>query len=299
MTVDFTGSDPQVAEAVQLRRRHHDQRLPAPHQVPDHAARPGRRGLLPPAAPWSSASARCWPPSQRRRRATTCRSTCSSIWGCAHSRRPCPTACPPAPTATRCRPSPSRHAPGDRAALHQGDLNAGGTGARPDVRRRVGDDHLRGLDRAEQSSRGRWSRACRRIRGSCATACGRTPAAPARYRGGLGIEREYEFLRRRSSPFSLRARRPRRHGGLAGGQAGAVSGVVRSPPRRLGAPRAQGHPAPDRRRRACAHHDGRRRRARCGDRATGGSPRRRARATSRRARPTARLRDPVAERRLR
>ena len=77
MTVDFTGSDAAGGGTVQLRRRHHDQRLPAAHQVPDHAARSGRRGLLPAAARGHPASARCWPPrSRRRRRATTCRSIC-------------------------------------------------------------------------------------------------------------------------------------------------------------------------------------------------------------------------------
>ena len=37
----------------------------------------------------------------------------------------------------------------------QGDLNAGGTGRAPHLRWRVRDDHLRGLDRAQQSRRGR------------------------------------------------------------------------------------------------------------------------------------------------
>ncbi len=47
MTRRFHGIEPAGGGAVQLRRRHHDQRLPPPHQVPDDAARPGGRGLLP------------------------------------------------------------------------------------------------------------------------------------------------------------------------------------------------------------------------------------------------------------
>ena len=39
MTVDFDGLEPAGGGAVQLRRRDHDQRVPAPDQVPDHAAR--------------------------------------------------------------------------------------------------------------------------------------------------------------------------------------------------------------------------------------------------------------------
>ena len=105
----------------------------------------------------------------------------------------------------------------------QGDLNAGGTGARPDLRRRVGDDHLRGLDRAEQSGRGRRvapADCC----GSCATGSGRTPAVPGSFRGGLGIEREYEFLQPAFITFSLE-RKATPPWGLEGGQAGAVNGV--------------------------------------------------------------------------
>ncbi len=132
MTVDFTGSDAAGGRTVQLRRRHHDQRLPAADQVPDHAARPRSTRAASGRCAWSFPSARCWPPrSRRRRRATTCRSTYSSSWGCARWRRPCPTGCRPAPTATRCRPSPSARIPQTGRLFIQGDLNAGGTGARP------------------------------------------------------------------------------------------------------------------------------------------------------------------------
>ncbi len=71
------GLEPAGGGPVQLRRRDHGQRVPAADQVPDHAAHPGGRGLLPAAHACASRRARCWPArSPRRPRATTCRSTC-------------------------------------------------------------------------------------------------------------------------------------------------------------------------------------------------------------------------------
>ena len=84
----------------------------------------------------------------------------------------------------------------------QGDLNAGGTGRAAHVRRRVGDDHLRGLDRAEQSGGGRGVAHRRR---SASSRYGLRPdsGGAGRHRGGLGIERVYEFLAPAFITFSL------------------------------------------------------------------------------------------------
>ena len=105
----------------------------------------------------------------------------------------------------------------------QGDLNAGGTGGAPDVRRRVGDDHLRGLDRAEQSGRGRRvAPAPLRI---LSYGLRQDSGGAGRFRGGLGIERVYEFLTAARSSPSASSARPRRRGGWAAVRPGAVNGV--------------------------------------------------------------------------
>ncbi len=275
---------------VQLRRRDHDQRVPAPHQVPDDAARSRRRGLLPAADAWSSRSARSWRSrSPRRPRATTCRSTCSSSSGCARSRRPCPTGSPPAPTATRCRRSRSARIPETGKLFIQGDLNAGGTGGRPDVRRRVRDDHPRRAPPRGTTRSRSWSRACRRC-ASSRTGCARTPAAPGRSAAASASSASTSCSTPAFITFSLE-RKATPPWGLWGGKDGAVNGVeitspdgsVRHVRKATQHPIAAGETRED--------HDGRRRRLGAAVRARSrGGAARRARGLRVRRRRAARLR---------
>ena len=109
------------------------------------------------------------------------------------------------------------------ALFIQGDLNAGGTGARPAFDGESGMIIFGGLHRAEQPGGGRGV-AHRRRCASSATGSGQTRAAPDAMRGGLGIERVYEFLAPAFITFSLE-RKVTPPWGLWGGRDGAVNGV--------------------------------------------------------------------------
>jgi hypothetical protein len=146
--------EPAGGGAVQLRRRHHDQRLPAPHQVPVDAAHPGGRGLLP--APAShhpealGAGLRGAGPHRALLRADQP----------AHRPRAARAGGgDPGPDPGRLLRRPDaddrlRHASGDRAPLHPGRPERGGYRRAAELRRRVRDDHLRGVHRAQQPGGG-------------------------------------------------------------------------------------------------------------------------------------------------
>ena len=170
----------------------------------------------------------------------------------------------------------------------QGDLNAGGTGARPAYDGESAMIIFAGRPRGTTRSRW-WSRAPRPS-ASCATACARTPAAPGASAAASASSALYEFLAPAFITFSLE-RKVTPPWGLRGGRDGAVNGGRDHRARRSGAARAQGHPASDRGRRARAHHDRRGRRLRAAGRArSGGGAPRRARGLRERRGRAARLR---------
>ena len=246
MTVDFTGSEPAGGGPLQLWRRHHDQRVPAPHQVPDHAARPGRRGLLPAAASASSrARSVLAGRGARADRALLRADQPADRAGPARARaRPCPTASRPAPTATRCRRSPSGTHPETGRLFIQGDLNAGGTGARPAF-----DGESAMIIFAGSTARNnpvevvesRLPLPC----ASCATASDRTPAAPDATAAASASSAVYEFLAPAFITFSLERKVDAALGARGrAGRRGQRGGDHLA--RRGGAARAQGDPASDR-----------------------------------------------------
>ncbi len=142
----------------------------------------------------------------------------------------------------------------------QGDLNAGGTGARPAYDGESAHDHLRGLHRAQQPGRGRGVARGPRC-GSSRYGLRQDSGGAGTYRGGLGIERVYEFLADAFITFSLE-RKVTPPWGLRGGADGAVNGVeITSPDGAVRHVRkATQHPIAAGESRA--HHDRRRRRLR-------------------------------------
>ena len=151
----------------------------------------------------------------------------------------------------------------------QGDLNAGGTGGRPTF-----DGESAMIIFGGSTARNNPVEVVESRIGSMRIlryGLRQDSGGAGRLRGGLGIERVYEFLAPAFITFSLE-RKATPPWGLWGGVDGAVNGVEITAPRRRGAPRPQGHAARHRQGRDRADHDGRRRRLRPG---VGAGPRRR------------------------